>query len=183
MASMKKVSRLTYADLEQLPDEETRLYELFDGELVVLPAPSREHQIAVGNIYVILRQARPKGHLILFAPFDWYVDEGTYYHPDVLVAPRSEVAKKNLPVPPLLAVEVLSKTSRAHDLVRKRHVYARAGLVHYWIVDADAPWIMVLEREGDQFVEAAKAEGDELLVVDHPFPVSLRPSDLLGEEV
>jgi Uma2 family endonuclease len=44
-----------------------------------------------------------------------------------------------------LAIEV-SHSSLAYDLEEKRHLYAEAGIVEYWIVDAEASCIHVFTR-------------------------------------
>jgi Uma2 family endonuclease len=44
---------------------------------------------------------------------------------------------------PDLAVEILSKSSSAHDRVRKRKLYLRSGVREYWIVDPDSRTVLV----------------------------------------
>jgi len=46
--------------------------------------------------------------------------------------------------PPDIAVEVISKTNRTHDRVRKRRFYARVRIPEYWIVDPEEKSIEVL---------------------------------------
>jgi Uma2 family endonuclease len=51
---------LTVEDMENMPDDEFR-YELDDGVLIVSPAPSTLHQLAVTRLAVILSaQGRPE---------------------------------------------------------------------------------------------------------------------------
>ena len=172
-----KVSQLTYADLEALPDDHNR-YELIDGELLVSASPSTAHQDAVLNLILLLHAACPRQHRVYVAPFDWYVDERNVYQPDLLVARRADLTERNLPRPPVLAVEVLSPSSRSVDLVRKRAAYQRTGLEHYWVVDPLLPAVTVLERVRGRLVETATAKGDEPLTVDLPFPVTVLPAAL-----
>jgi Uma2 family endonuclease len=179
MAIMKKVSGLTYADFLQLPEDNKRS-ELFDGELIVSPLPRFLHQRAVMSLFRVLDDAYPDDVDVFPVPFDWLVDDRNVYEPDLLVAPRDAFTERNLPVPPLLAVEVLSPSNRSHDLVRKRNAYARAGLENYWIVDPDIPSITVLELVDGSYVERAMAKGDESLTVERPFPVTVRPTDLVA---
>ena len=54
----------TVEDLEDMPDDEFR-YELDDGMLIVSPAPSLPHQIAVMRLAVILNTACPAGLLVV----------------------------------------------------------------------------------------------------------------------
>ena len=172
-----KVSQLTYADLEALPDDNR--YELIDGALLVSASPSTAHQDAVRNLLLLLHAACPQGHRVYTAPLDWYVDNRNVYVPDVLVARRDDLTERNLVRPPVLAIEVLSPSTRSVDLVRKRAAYERAGLAHYWIVDPVLPAVTVLELAGGRLVEAATAKGDEVLAVERPFPVRVVPGQLL----
>src|ERR1700689_3873408 len=55
---------LTVEDMENMPDDEFR-YELDDGVLIVSPAPSRLHQLAVTRLAVILSAACPAGLEVL----------------------------------------------------------------------------------------------------------------------
>ena len=174
-----KVSQLTYADLQALPDDELHRYELIDGELLVSAAPNTAHQLAVARLHLLLHAACPPGHQVLFAPYDWLVDDHNVYEPDLLVAPRRAFTERFLPQPPLLAVEVLSPSHPGRDLVRKRAAYERAGLTHYWIVDPIAPSVTVLHLVGGTLVETGVAKADEPLAVEHPFPVTLVAADLV----
>jgi Uma2 family endonuclease len=64
------------------------------------------------------------------------------------------------------------------DLVTKGAQYAAAGLDRYWLVDIDHPQILVLRRDGTTYATHATATGYQLLTVDEPFPVQVRPDDL-----
>jgi Uma2 family endonuclease len=171
------VSQLTHADLQALPDDHNR-YELIDGELLVSPSPSTAHQRAVGNLYVLLRAACPPDLEVFVAPFDWLVDDHNVFEPDLLVARRADLTERNLPRPPVLAVEVLSPTTRQRDLGRKRAAYARAGLAHYWAVDPLVPSVRVLELVEGTFCEVGYAADDGSIAVAHPFPVTVAPHAL-----
>ena len=116
------VSQHTYADLQALPDDHHR-YELIDGELVVSAAPNLAHQRTVRRLLRLLEDACPAGLEALSAPFDWVVDDCNVYEPDVLVARVADLTERNLPRPPVLAVEVLSDFSRSRDRLRKRAAY------------------------------------------------------------
>lgn len=172
------VSQLTYADLQALPDDHNR-YELIDGELLVSPAPNTAHQRAVVRLILLLAAACPAGHEVLTAPFDWLVDDVNVFEPDVLVVRVDDLTERNLPVPPVLAVEVLSPSSRARDLVRKRAAYERAGLDHYWLVDPASPSVTVLERVAGLYREVAHGHGDTPVTLARPFALTLAPSDLV----
>ena len=50
---------------------------------------------------------------------------------------------------PLVVVEVLSRSTRTEDLLRKSVEYQRAGVGQYWILDRDAGTLTALIRGDD----------------------------------
>lgn len=171
-------SPLSHDQLRSLPDDGHR-YELIDGVLVVSPAPKRRHQIAVGEMFVILRAAGPDWARALLAPFDVVLPDTTVLQPDVFVARLSDLTDDGLVGPPLLAVEVLSPSTRAFDLAVKKDRLARAGCPHYWTVDPDRPSITAWTLVDGEYVRSAEAAGDHTFAVTAPFAVELIPADLI----
>ena len=108
---------LTRRDLEALPDDDGRRWELVDGTLFVSPAPSHRHQTVLGNLHLLLRAACPPGLQVVLAPFAVALADNREVQPDLLVAERDRFLAKELPGPPLLAVEVLSPSTRRVDLL------------------------------------------------------------------
>jgi Uma2 family endonuclease len=169
---------LVRADLEALPDDGHR-YELLDGMLLVSPSPRFQHQMMLGNLYLLLRAAATPGLLVLGAPFAVALAEDTEVQPDLLVAPRTSFTDKELPGPPLLAVEVLSPSTRRVDLLLKRDRYQAAGVPSYWIVDPEKPSVTVLELDGEVYVEARRSAGASVITVASPFEVTFSAAQLL----
>ncbi len=64
---------------------------------------------------------------VLAAPFAVRRDKYNEVQPDVLVARYADLTEQGLPRAPLLAVEVISPTSRLRDASLKKAVYARLG--------------------------------------------------------
>lgn len=172
------VRPLTRADLQDTPDDGRR-YELIDGVLIVSPAPRVPHQRVVRNVFVLLDAGCPPGLEVLFAPLAVALADDTELQPDVLVAPPAQFTEKELDGPPLLAVEVLSPSTRRFDLLLKRDRLQEAGCLSYWLVDPDVPSVVVLELEDGRYVERGRAEGADALEVALPYPVTLVPDDLL----
>ncbi len=48
-------------------------------------------------------------------------------------------------------MEVVSSDDRRRDLETKRHEYARAGILEYWIVDPGDALIQVLNLDGELY--------------------------------
>lgn len=170
---------LTRADLDRLPDDGHR-YELIDGVLIVTPAPRVSHQTIAGNLYLLLRAAAPAGLVVLFAPVDVVLAENTVLQPDLLVAPKDAFTEKDLPVAPLLAVEVLSPSTRGVDLLLKKERLERAGCQNYWAVDPELPSVTAWRLADGAYEQVAQVVGAETFKVDAPFAVSFAPASLLG---
>jgi len=113
------------------------------------------------------------------APFDVVLGNDTVLQPDVLVAARAAFTERDLPGSPLLAVEVLSPSTRLFDLNTKRARYELAGCPSYWVVDPAEPSLTVWELRDGQYVETARASGTHEVTIDRPFPVAVRPAGLV----
>lgn len=168
---------LTRDDLDTMPDDGHR-YELIDGVLIVSPSPIWDHQRVVRNVLVGLLRNCPESAEVLTAPFDVVLANDTVLQPDVLVADISSLTQRGLPGPPLLAVEVLSPSTRSIDLLLKKERLARAVCPHYWTVDPAEPSITAWRLHDGEFIVDTRAAGDEEFAVTDPFRVSLVPSRL-----
>lgn len=175
---LPRSGRWTVDDLDRLPDDGLR-YELLDGTLLVTPAPVPLHQRAVGSVFFALRAQQPDSMEVFVAPLDWRPDLHTSLQPDVLVARNEDVGPKNVSAPLLLAVEVLSPTTRRTDLLLKRSRYVEAGIPSYWVVDPQVPSLTAFELVEGAYRVAVGARGNEIAELARPFPVRLSPADLV----
>jgi Uma2 family endonuclease len=146
------LERWTAAQVRELPDDGNR-YEVVDGELLVTPSPTYDHQDVVGELFAALWefcQAARVGHAMV-SPADIEFDPNTRVQPDVFVVPtaarrpKSWTDVRDL----LLAAEVLSPSTARADRTVKRRRYQRAGVSEYWIVDVDGR-LIERWRPGDQ---------------------------------
>jgi Uma2 family endonuclease len=141
MRFMKATSdpRVTFAELQQWPDDGRR-YELYDGEVIVVPSPFLRHQRVASHIIDILTDYESAiGGMVVQAPFDIVFSEHNVLQPDCVFF-RKE--RRHLlhdweatRAAPDLAVEVLSRSTEARDRGRKKDILARFGVGEYWIVD------------------------------------------------
>ncbi len=168
----------TFEDLDALPDDGLQ-YELVDGMLLVTPSPFPLHQRAVTEIAYALRHACPDELEVFVAPLDFRPTSHRSLQPDVLVVRREDIGPKNIQRPLLLAVEVLSNSTRSKDLLLKRSLYADAGVSSYWIFDTDTPELTVLHLDGDKYVEVAVTGGSSVYQADLPYPVRIVPEDII----
>lgn len=173
----------TVDDLEEMPDDGRR-YELIDGVLLVSPAPGWPHQGVVTRLWSFLDRGRSPDLRVIVAPFSVRYDTTNEVQPDVLVARFEDLTAKSLTVPPLLAVEVISRSSRLIDRNFKLVTYARMGVPSYWLVDPDPenPSIEVFELLDDKRYEPTlKVAGEGEFSVENPFPVSFTMAELVAD--
>lgn len=144
---------ITFETWKHIPEDVCRDYELDNGRLIWRQSGSRGHQGAslalAGAVKEAARKAVRDGvHPCLTVSQDldtrlWEVPRATIRRPDVLVyrclEPQDDLWAKDV----LLAVEIVSPTSRATDTGRdnpdsgfqsKMTQYAVAGIPNYWIV-------------------------------------------------
>lgn len=168
----------TEDDLATTPEDGHR-YELVDGALLVTPAPNVAHQTCVAALLVLLHAARTTEQRVLVAPLDVRLSAATVLEPDVLVARAADLTEARVEGAPLLAVEVLSDSTRRIDLGTKRLAYEAGGVPAYWLVDPDVPSLTVLHLEEGRYVEHAVVTGDEAYHGTFPFPVRIVPAELV----
>jgi Uma2 family endonuclease len=173
----------TRADLADMPDDGRR-YELIDGVLIVTGAPGHLHQRAVGRTFRLLGDASPTEFEVLVAPFAVGLADDTEMQPDVLVARLADLTDKDLPAPPVLAVEVLSPSTRHIDLALKKDRLQRARTPAFWVVDPVArpaeARLMAWELASDgSYRQVADVAGDTAFEATLPFPVRVVPAELV----
>jgi Uma2 family endonuclease len=131
----------TYEDYLQLPDEEGFSYEILDGMLIREPAPYVHHQRVSRRLQRILEDyfalRDPDGE-VFNAPVDVTLSDTNVIQPDLVYIPGENsgiVKEARIDGAPYLVVEVLSRWTRSKDRVRKRNIYERMRIPHYWVVD------------------------------------------------
>jgi Uma2 family endonuclease len=170
----------TVDDLANLPNDGMQ-YELFDGVLVVSPSPLAPHQRAAQAIYRLLYAACPPELEVFFAPFDFQPTNQRSLQPDVLVVRRADVNDEEpLHKPPLLVVEVLSKSTASKDQVFKREMYAKSQVPHFWIFDPRGePSFVAYNLVDGAYEKTSFAVGDTAVDVELPYPVRICPAEIV----
>ncbi|MEM6790274.1 MAG: Uma2 family endonuclease [Myxococcota bacterium] len=159
-------SKATYDDVLAAPAHV--LAELVDGELHTLPRPAVRHAMASSALGGELNGPfnRGKG-----GPGGWIILNEPEIHlaGDVLVPNLAGWRRATLPelpdarfldVRPDWVCEILSPSTRAHDRVRKMPIYAREGVSHVWLIDADVQLLEVYRLDGETYRLVATCDGD-----------------------
>ena len=146
----------TIEDYYALPDE--RRVELIDGIFYDMAAPVPVHQIILLQLHLQLAacaESHPECEVFV-APCDVRLDRDnrTMVQPDVFViCSDDQITKKRIEGAPDFVIEILSPSSRSHDMFRKLNKYRYAGVREYWIVDPDELKIIVYDLEHDSLPE------------------------------
>jgi Uma2 family endonuclease len=166
MAPVKIVRpRVSYADLEQAP-EDGRRYELYDGEVFVVPTPLPRHQVVRHQVAQALDEyVSARGGFVVVSPIDIVFSDYDVLQPDVVLftAARANLVDLDRVIrdAPDLCVEILSPSTEATDRGRKMQMFARYGLPEYWIVDPSGRTIEVYAFTGGAYALIQRAGSAE----------------------
>jgi Uma2 family endonuclease len=168
MQSMKMLDpRVSFAELQQWPDDGRR-YELYGGEVIVVPAPIPRHQRVAGNVRDVLKEyERATGGLVFESPIDIVLSEYDVVQPDVVFFRQERRYLIDMMqatrAAPDLAVEVLSRSTEARDRGRKMELLGRFGIPEYWLVDPVANTLEIYTNVTGRFeLAATHAAGDDV---------------------
>lgn len=180
----------TIVDLLAIP-EERRRHELIDGVLVEKEAASGRHGGAQARLSRTLGpyDRRPGGRW----PGGWWFatevevqfEDTEVFRPDVAGWRREHLAELPAEVPitirPDWICEILSKNKR-NDLIKKKRVYHRHRVGHYWIIDPVEETLAVYRWHTDGYVEVLIADRTECVRAEPFDAIELRIGVLFGDD-
>lgn len=140
---------LTYEDYCQLPDDGKR-YELIEGEVHMIAAPTTEHQRISFNLTIAIGTYVRENSLgsLFAAPTDVVLSRWDVVQPDLLFVGKDReaiITETHIDGAPDLIIEILSPSTASLDQLVKRQLYARHGVRELWLVSPEANTIEVLE--------------------------------------
>ncbi|NPA79727.1 MAG: Uma2 family endonuclease [Thermotogae bacterium] len=154
----------TYEDYLHSTDEGR--YELINGRLEKMPAPSPYHQAILRELGFILFKFVKESGLgeIFYAPVDVVLDSHTVVQPDVVFIAKERMNMINYDrgifgVPDLI-VEIVSRGSFVRDKIEKFKMYERFGVKEYWIVYPGERAVEVWVLKDGKYELHSVAEGE-----------------------
>ncbi len=166
MAATRVRPRKTVEDYMRLPDDVRA--ELIDGEILMSPSPLDRHQRIVFRLARKLADFVEAGTLgeVFIAPFDVHLPTGDVVEPDIFFVSvsRLDIVKGWVRGVPDLIIEILSPTGLERDRFIKRDLYARNGVLEYWLVDTEAESIEVLSLHAECYEPAGYFTGSETII-------------------
>ena len=145
----------TYEQLVAELPETNQPCELWDGELIMSPAPSFYHQEIVVRFWHRLYDWVSKRGLgkVVTGPVDMVLSPHRVTQPDVVFISQERlgIVTKAINGPVDLAAEVISLGGRNRDRIDKRDLYEQYGVKEYWLIDPEARTVEVLHLENDRY--------------------------------
>ena len=162
----------TFKDYLQYDDYSDKLYEVFNGELVEMPAESGLNYQIANRLFLVfalmLGTDRIRGHGLELE----VRGEPKNRYPDLTIIREEHIeqlSQRNTLLlsmsPPVLAIEVVSpgEIQRERDYIAKRIQYQDRGIPEYWIVDPQTQTILVLKLTEDTYTQVGNFNNDDFL--------------------
>ena len=160
MMAVPQEKRYTFGDI--LNGSESERAELIDGQVYMMAPPTRAHQRAVAALTAQLFDfLQDKPCEVYPAPFGVRLFEGredrpedsdTMVEPDItIVCDSDKLDDYGCKGAPDFIAEVLSPSSQGYDRLAKFHLYERAGVREYWIIDPASKTVSVHTLEGGRY--------------------------------
>jgi Putative restriction endonuclease len=151
--SFLKTKDATYADIEALPPN--MVGEILFGALVTHPRPAPRHAAAMSSLGGVLTppfsfgSGGPGGWIILIEP-EFHLGQHVVV-PDIAGWRKERLMNRKelawFEEVPDWACEVLSPSTRVHDIGAKRRIYGTYGVGHLWYIDPSTLSLEVFQRQ------------------------------------
>lgn len=163
--------KLTVEEFFALPEPwDKRKMELDEGVLYIMAQPILVHQFFQGRLSKHIETYldefdEPPADVFTDVTVALSLERRTLLAPDlsIILREREELLTgRMIEGAPDIVVEILS-SDRSRDLVRKRQLYAEAGVPEYWIFDPRDDTATILELKEGEYIERAVLTADDTL--------------------
>ncbi len=155
--------------------------ELFDGSLLVTPAPTPRHQKISRRLANALDDGAEAAGLQVIEAVNVRLRPDRIPIPDIVIA-TADINLDELVIDASavsLVSEIISASNAATDKVTKMHYYAAAGIPWYLLVDPVAGSFHLYRLTGSTYAEHATATVGEPLELTDPVVATIDPAELL----
>ena len=178
---MATTTKLTWEEFLQLPEEPGKRFELDRGELIVEPSPTFRHNAICVRILRHLQDfvdAHQLGHVTVENDFRLGAD--LVRSPDVAFVATEALRRMNIDRSPIegvpdLAIEVVSESNLAQDMLTKVHQYLDAGAKAVWVFYPNLKVVQIHDPQGTREVAAPKSLQDTTVFGGQFYTLPLTP--------
>ncbi len=139
--------------LEEFLESDLEGYEYVKGEIIPMPAASLEHGIICSKVYLSLVLYVQENQLgIVVTPDTGFQVGERVLKPDVAFLSTDRLPddhSRACPVPPDLAVEVISPSDAFQRVIDKAFAYLEAGTQIVWVIEPKSQTVTVFRSETD----------------------------------
>ena len=165
MSTASNIKKVTFEEYERLPEDSR--FELYRGELLEMTPGTPKHNIIRDDIAIPLQLFVKKNDLgRVFIETAFRLFEDIVLIPDVafVTADQFKTADQDRPAlmfAPKLAVEIVSPSNSALEMIKKRELYLSAGAQTVWIVYPSSRTVKIYQQ-GSERVETNVLTDQEL---------------------
>jgi len=164
---MSATTKLTLDEFFQLPEEPGKRFELDRGALIVEPSPTFRHNAIRFRIAPHLQdfvRAHQLGHVTV--ENDFRLGPDIVRNPDVAFVATEPLRRMNVDKSPIegvpdLAIEVVSESNLAQDMLTKVHQYLAPGAKAVWVFYPNLKVVQIHDRQGAQEIAAPASLEDK----------------------
>lgn len=166
---MSTTTRLTFHEFEQLPELEGVRYELDEGELLMEPSPTFRHNLIRDRLARVLFEfVKAQGLGTVTVEMDFRLGTATVRNPDVAYVTLDHLRTIDLdrsPVDgaPALAIEVVSPSNLAQDMLKKVGQYLEAGTRVVWVIYPALRLVEIHTADGVRQIKEPNSLSEEKL--------------------
>ena len=158
MLKVKHIPHYTYEDYKIWKGD----WELIEGlHFAMSPCATGKHQfisVKLSNqIMSQLEAVKCINNSFVYTDLDWIIDNDTVVRPDIAVMCGNKVDEFII-TPPVLIVEIISKSSVYRDRIVKKELYELNKVKYYLIADPDTKTIEMFELIDDKYMNFTKSE-------------------------
>ncbi|NEO99867.1 MAG: Uma2 family endonuclease [Symploca sp. SIO2E9] len=176
-------NQLTLAEFLALPESDVT-YELLEGEAVPKMSPKRFHSALQRTLLLIIYQwcqgqgeVYPEWAIALKCRGEDWVPAPDLTYISYQRLPAEVMKDEACPIPPELAIEIISPGQTFGQLAQKATDYLEAGILRVWVVDAQARSITVFYPDAPPQIYT-----QAVLMTDSLFEgLKITPQQVFGE--